>query len=75
MFTTSPDPEAAVKQTPFADPPLNIPTPDAIRAAIDVADERAKLLRRLLRVAVRLQNPPTSVPSPRANQQEAAHAR
>ena len=36
------------------DPPLTLPEPDAIRAAIDQADERARLLRRLLLVAVRL---------------------
>lgn len=34
---------------------LLIPDPDAIRTAIDAADERARLLRRLLRVAMRLQ--------------------
>ena len=33
---------------------LWLPGPDAIRAAIDRADERAKLLRRLLLVVVRL---------------------
>lgn len=33
-----------------------IPDPEAIRAAIDVADERSKLLRRLLRVALRLRS-------------------
>lgn len=36
------------------DPLLTLPEPDAIRAAIDQADERARLLRRLLLVAVRL---------------------
>ncbi len=35
-------------------PPMLLPDPDDIRAAIDVADERARLLRRLLRLAVRL---------------------
>jgi hypothetical protein len=36
-------------------PPINLyPDPDLIRAAIDAADERARLLRRLLRVALRL---------------------
>jgi len=43
--------------TPAAAPsePIRIPDPDAIRAAIDVTDERARLLRRLLRLALRLQ--------------------
>jgi hypothetical protein len=37
------------------DPPGNIvPDPDAIRAAIDATDERARLLRRLLRLALQL---------------------
>ena len=36
------------------DPPIPLPDPDAIRAAIDVADERARLLRRLLRLALKL---------------------
>jgi len=35
------------------DPPITLPDPDAIRAAIDAADERARLLRRLLRLALR----------------------
>ena len=35
------------------DPPILIPDPDDIRAAIDAADERARLLRRLLRLALR----------------------
>lgn len=35
-------------------PPIPVPDPDAIRAAIDVADERARLLRRLLRLALKL---------------------
>ena len=33
---------------------LDIPPPDAIRAAINATDERAKLLRRSLRIAMRL---------------------
>ena len=33
---------------------FSLPAPDAIRAAIDVTDERARLLRRLLRLALRL---------------------
>lgn len=36
------------------DPPILISDPDDIRAAIDAADERARLLRRLLRLALRL---------------------
>ena len=36
------------------DPPISIPDPDHIRAAIDATDERARLLRRLLRLALRL---------------------
>ena len=41
--------------TPTAppDPPITLPEPDAIRAAIDATDERARLLRRLLRLALR----------------------
>ena len=35
------------------DPPILIPDPDDIRAAIDAADERARLLRRLLQLALR----------------------
>lgn len=35
-------------------PTLSLPDPDAIRAAIDHTDERARLLRRLLRLAMRL---------------------
>jgi len=34
---------------------IALPDPDKIREAIDVADERSRLLRRLLRVALRLQ--------------------
>jgi hypothetical protein len=36
------------------EPPITLPDPDAIRAAIDATDERARLLRRLLRLALRL---------------------
>lgn len=36
------------------DLPVRLPDPDAIRAAIDAADERARLLRRLLRTTLRL---------------------
>ena len=36
------------------DLPLSLPDPDAIRAAIDRADERARLLRSLLRLALKL---------------------
>jgi hypothetical protein len=36
------------------DLPILTPDPDDIRAAIDIADERARLLRRLLRLALRL---------------------
>jgi hypothetical protein len=36
------------------DPPIHLPDPDAIRAAIDAADERARLLRHLLRLSMRL---------------------
>ncbi|HJZ53531.1 MAG TPA: hypothetical protein VKE74_01150 [Gemmataceae bacterium] len=39
---------------PPPDPPIQLPNPDDIRAAIDVADERARLLRRLLRLALQL---------------------
>lgn len=34
-------------------PPIGLPDPDVIRAAIDATDERARLLRRLLRLALR----------------------
>lgn len=40
--------------TPSPDPPIALPSLDAIRAAIDATDERARLLRRLLRLALRL---------------------
>lgn len=43
--------------TPSAPPPdplILLPDPDHIRAAIDAADERARLLRRLLRLALHL---------------------
>lgn len=35
------------------DPPILLPDPDDIRAAIDAADERARLLRLALRLALR----------------------
>ncbi len=35
-------------------PPRLLPDPQEIRIAIDIADERARLLRRLLRLALRL---------------------
>lgn len=50
------------------DPPILLPDPDTIRAAIDAADERARLLRRLLRLAMRLRLHLTtgdSLPPPR----------
>jgi len=47
-------PEIIPTPSPFATE-IPLPNPEAIRAAIDVADERALLLRRLLRVALRLQ--------------------
>jgi hypothetical protein len=40
--------------TALAHPPITLPDLDAIRAAIDTTDERARLLRRLLRLALRL---------------------
>ena len=39
---------------PPPDPPIQLPDQDDIRAAIDVSDERARLLRRLLRLALQL---------------------
>jgi hypothetical protein len=44
---------AQMTPTAYPDPPITLPDPDTIRAAIDVADERARLLRRLLRLAMR----------------------
>jgi len=44
MTTTPPPP----------DPPILLPDDDRIRAAIEVADERARLLRRLLRLSMRM---------------------
>lgn len=41
-------------------PPLPIPDPDDIRDAIDAHAERARLLRRLLRLAMRLRLPLTT---------------
>ena len=35
------------------DSQITLPDPDAIRVAIDATDERARLLRRLLRLALR----------------------
>jgi hypothetical protein len=37
----------------LTDPPILLPHPDTIRSEIDAADERARLLRRLLRLALR----------------------
>ena len=54
--------------------PIRLPDPDAIRAEIDVVDERARLLRRLLRLVILLQaflpdrpplKPPPNSDSPR----------
>ena len=39
---------------PPPNPTLVLPDPDHIRAAIDAADERSRLLRRLLLIAIRL---------------------
>lgn len=57
---------------PPPDLPALLPDPDAIRAAIDSTDQRARLLRRLLRLALklrlhlttadRLPTPPKGVP-------------
>lgn len=58
-------------------PRLDIPDPESIRAAIDAADERARLLRRLLRVAMRLRLPLTTaatLPTPAADRKGAAGA-
>ena len=50
-----------IKPIPPLDiPPLDIPDPEAIRSAIDATDERARLLRRLLRLAMRLRLPLTT---------------
>lgn len=46
--------------TKLHDSPVLLPDPDEIRAAIDAADERARLLRRLLRLALRLRLPGTT---------------
>ncbi|MBA4063630.1 MAG: hypothetical protein C0501_07940 [Isosphaera sp.] len=43
-----------VPEPPPHRPPLGIPDPDTIRAEIEATDERARLLRRLLRLALRL---------------------
>jgi len=42
------------EKSPSIDPAFTLPAPDVIRAAIDVTDERARLFRRLLRLALRL---------------------
>ncbi|MBY0460603.1 MAG: hypothetical protein K2V38_25075 [Gemmataceae bacterium] len=39
---------------PTSDLPVLLPDPDAIRAAIGAAEERARLLSRLLRLALKL---------------------
>jgi len=57
------------------DPPILLPDPDDIRAAIDAADERARLLRRLLRLALQLRLPLTTadrLPVPEATQAKGA---
>jgi hypothetical protein len=60
---------------PLPAPDIDIPDPERIRAAIDAADERARLLRRLLRVALRLRCPaPTTDAAPAPVRQEAAGA-
>lgn len=51
------------------DPPILLPDPDHIRAAIDATDERARLLRRLLRLALRFRAQPATtarLPAPDA---------
>lgn len=61
---------------PRPDPPILIPDPDDIRAAIDAADERARLLRRLLRLALRLRLPVTTadkLPPPNAAKAKGAN--
>jgi hypothetical protein len=57
----------------ISDPPLTLPDPDAIRAAIDATDERARLLRRLLRLALRLKVH-LAGPAELLTRQEATHA-
>jgi hypothetical protein len=50
--------------------PIQLPDPDTIRAAIDATDERARLLRRLLRLAMRLRLHLTTadtIPSPESD--------
>ena len=42
------------------DSEIKMPDPDDIRRAIDATDERARLLRRLLRLAIRLHLPLTT---------------
>jgi hypothetical protein len=39
---------------PLPNLPFPLPDPNAVRAAIDTADEQARLLRRLLRLVLRL---------------------
>jgi len=43
-----------MRHVPPPNPVIVLPDPDHIRAAIDAADERSRLLRRLLLVALRL---------------------
>ncbi|HET6575912.1 MAG TPA: hypothetical protein VFG68_20085, partial [Fimbriiglobus sp.] len=59
------------------DPPIYLPDLDHIRAAIDAADERARLLRRLLRLALRLHLPlatADTLPLPPADRQGVGRA-
>jgi hypothetical protein len=56
--------------------PLHLPDPDDIRAAIDDADERARLLRRLLRLALQLRLHLTTadrLPIPDTDKAKGAH--
>ena len=43
-----------MRHVPPPGPKIVLPDPDHIRAAIDAADERSRLLRRLLLLALRL---------------------
>ena len=59
----------------LSDPPIQLPDPDTIRAAIDEADERARLLRRLLRLALRFRlnlTPADRIVTPDATQAKGA---
>ena len=56
--------------TPPQELHFSLPNPSTIRTAIDAADEKARLLRQLLRVVTRLRVHFTAADHPRHHQSE-----